>query len=276
MFQVFVYGTLLPEQSNHRLIEQYVVHRQHGQVGAILFDNGAFPYAMLSDNHVAVGEWLSFRDEDRQEVMRRLDQLEGYSGEGYANNHYDRVIVKDLVKDVEGWVYMVHPDSPRGKRIAEQYPVIVSGNWTKREKMLYFAYGSCMSADSFLYTCPDARREGVGFLPNHRMMFATNNRRRLDSGVATVVQDKKEKVMGALWQVNDNDHRALRRREGAPYVYSEKWGVARVVLTLQAEMKLEVKMPIFYYTLNVPWVIRRPSEFYLETIKRGKRELKMV
>ncbi len=144
-----------------------------------------------------------------------------------------------------------------------------------RHESLYFAYGSCMSADSFLYTCPNARRFGAGVLLHHRLMFATNKRRHSDYGVATVVRDKKEKVVGALWQVSANDHRALRRREGAPYVYSERWGTVEALLPL-GKTNVKVKVPVFYYTLNVPWVIRKPSDFYLATIRRGWKELQVL
>ena len=144
MFQVFVYGTLLPGQSNHRLIEQYVVHRQHGQVGAILFDNGFYPYAILSQNHVTLAEWLSFRDE-------------------------------------------------------------------------------------------------------------------------------KEKTLGVLWRITFHDLSALRRREGAPFVYSEKNGYVFATITLKNGVSLQVKVPVLYYLLNEPWVERKPTKEYLAMVESGRK-----
>lgn len=271
MFNVFVYGTLRKGQGNRRIIEEFIVNARPGTVGAVLFDNGSFPYAILSEDHVAVGEWITFDKVDQIEVMHRLDRLEGYRGDG-ESNHYDRVMVRDLSQDIEGWMYVVTVNSPRGKRIAEQYPLIASGDWSKREDQLYFAYGSCMSADSFMATCPDARRFGAGTLPKHRLVFATNRNRSSTSGVATVVPDKKENAVGILWHVSKNDRRALHRREGAPYVYSEQWGTVDAMIRVNGQ-KVTVLAPVFYYTLNMPWVMRRPSEFYMGIIKRGWGEL---
>ncbi len=270
MFQVFVYGTLLPGQSNHRLIEQYVVHHQHGQVGAILFDNGFYPYAILSQNHVTLGEWLSFRGEDGKTVMHLLDQLEGYRGQG-DENHYHRVTVRDREQSIEGFMYVIEPDSPLGQEIVQHHAVIVSGDWNDRHESLYFAYGSCMVRESFLSTCPDATWYGIGELHHHRVIFATNHYRIAPSGVATVIRDEKEKTLGVLWRITFHDLSALRRREGAPFVYSEMRGYVFATITLKDGVSLQVKVPVLYYLLNEPWVERKPTKEYLAMVESGRK-----
>ncbi len=66
-------------------------------------------------------------------VMRRLDQLEGYREKGNAN-HYERVMVRDLTRSREWFVYIVEPNSLRGQEIANLYPVLVSPPLSRTSK----------------------------------------------------------------------------------------------------------------------------------------------
>ncbi len=126
---VFVYGTLRAGEGNQRLIARFIQESRPGKVAAILLDKGAYPYAILSADHAAVGEWITFDKKAEKEVLRLLDRLEGYRGAGDPNNHYERIKVKDLENGTEGWMYVVDPESPRCKWITGKYPMIASGDW---------------------------------------------------------------------------------------------------------------------------------------------------
>lgn len=117
MISVFVYGTLLVGQPNHRVAEPYLLHVQPGRVRGRLYDVGAFPALVLDpDGREIEGEWF----EVTPEGLRAMDRLEGYRGPG-QKNFYERVWVRDARDDREGWVY-VWPDS-RG------CPEIPVGSW---------------------------------------------------------------------------------------------------------------------------------------------------
>ncbi len=90
------------------------------------------PYAILSADHTAAGEWVSFDKGVEKEVLHLLDRIEGYHGAGDPNNHYERVMVKDLANGVEGWMYVVDPKSPMGEWITRRFPAIISGDWKER------------------------------------------------------------------------------------------------------------------------------------------------
>ncbi|MFM1651832.1 gamma-glutamylcyclotransferase [Brevibacillus sp. B_LB10_24] len=117
MIWVFVYGTLLPGESNHHVVKPYLVQSQPGRVRGRLYDIGAYPALVLDEQADWVeGEWHCIREEG----LRDLDELEGYTGEAH-NREYERVWIQDGEADRSGWVY-VYGDS-RG------YPPIPEGSW---------------------------------------------------------------------------------------------------------------------------------------------------
>ncbi|HHY67017.1 MAG TPA: gamma-glutamylcyclotransferase [Alicyclobacillus sp.] len=117
MVSVFVYGTLLTGERNHRVGAPYLLSVRSGRVRGRLYDVGAYPALVLDDSAGEVdGEWFEITDEGLEE----MDWLEGYRGPG-QENHYERVWVRDSREDLEGWIY-VWPDS-RG------YPEIPMGSW---------------------------------------------------------------------------------------------------------------------------------------------------
>lgn len=117
---VFVYGTLLPNEANHSVIMKYIRRRMRGIVKGYLYNVGAYPALVLSDEGMDIeGEWLTL-DEDALPV---LDELEDYYGPDQVNE-YERVWIRDAYSKEEGWVY-VYPHS-RG------YPLMKEGSWKRR------------------------------------------------------------------------------------------------------------------------------------------------
>ncbi|WP_127532598.1 gamma-glutamylcyclotransferase family protein [Paenibacillus kobensis] len=121
-FQVFIYGSLLPDQHNHHVVERFVIRSEKGKVAGRLVDYGPYP-ALIRDlkasneNTFVIGQWITV-DEAGLAAMDELEQFYGYE----ESNDYERVWVTDLVHDhLEGWVYIW--DSDRG------FPAIGQSYW---------------------------------------------------------------------------------------------------------------------------------------------------
>lgn len=78
---------------------------------------------------------------------------------------------------------------------------------------LYFAYGSNTNMDQMQYRCPNSRVLNVAFLEDHRLVFRFH---------ADVEPCADCFVEGLLWEINDEDFKALDRYEGFPNYYIRK------------------------------------------------------
>jgi gamma-glutamylcyclotransferase (GGCT)/AIG2-like uncharacterized protein YtfP len=104
---VFVYGTLKKHEGNHA-----IMHGYHHMIGAMVEGNlfeleYGYPTLVLEKGKQAFGE-LYFYDQ-LQDVIPRLDDLEGCCHKDLEHNLYDRVIT--LASDEEGtehptWAYI--------------------------------------------------------------------------------------------------------------------------------------------------------------------------
>lgn len=121
---VFLYGTLLPGQSNHGTIADTYRPVAVGFVAGRLVDadDGAYP-ALVQDEMAVVrglrvkGLWIV----TNRQGLSRIDELEQYYGIEEEND-YDRVWTTDLGSPkLSGWVYVW--ESPRGR------PAIEEGYW---------------------------------------------------------------------------------------------------------------------------------------------------
>ncbi len=119
---VFVYGTLMVGEANHRIAAPYVVSVEQGTVRGRMYDAGDYPALVIDPGGIIVeGEWLTVE----AEALAAMDELEDYRGPG-ADNDYDRVWISDVSGKRSGWVYVWH-DS-RG------CPEIKCGSWRKHRR----------------------------------------------------------------------------------------------------------------------------------------------
>ncbi|WP_018130093.1 gamma-glutamylcyclotransferase family protein [Effusibacillus pohliae] len=117
MISVFVYGTFLTGEVNHRVAAPYIRGVPPGCVRGRLYDVGVFPALVLDDEGREIqGEWFDVTEEG----LKAMDRLEGYRGPG-RKNLYERVWAQDISNGRSGWVY-VWTDS-RG------CPEIPGGSW---------------------------------------------------------------------------------------------------------------------------------------------------
>jgi len=124
---LFVYGTLLSDQPNHRLIRPFIDPEQTMSAvlpGAVLHDAGAYPMAVRGIGRV-VGEVVWLRPEYADEALARLDEYEGVD-EGVYTREHAMVITPCCGPIVDAWVYWGNP------RVAARYPRIPSGDWRQQ------------------------------------------------------------------------------------------------------------------------------------------------
>ena len=115
--RVFVYGTLLAGEPNHRLLASAkLVARARTKPAFNLYDLGAFPGLVRGGSHAVVGEVY----EVDKPTLAALDRLEGHP-RFYLRT---RIALDDgaLVQ-----TYLLTPEQVEG------YRVIVSGNWRRKE-----------------------------------------------------------------------------------------------------------------------------------------------
>ena len=102
---VFVYGTLLPGYSNHRLVEDLVHSVTAGVVGGFrLLDVGSFPGARPAPAFGVRGDILTLKEPE--EALYRLDALEG------VPRLYTRewvTVETDAGTKVGAWMYVLSP-----------------------------------------------------------------------------------------------------------------------------------------------------------------------
>ena len=111
--RVFVYGTLLAGEPNHRLLRTASFEGPARTADAFaLFDLGAFPGIVRSETGVVHGE--VYRVDDRTLVA--LDRLEGHP------DFYVRTLI-GLEDGREVWAYLLDEERVRGRAL------IPSGRW---------------------------------------------------------------------------------------------------------------------------------------------------
>ena len=115
--RVFVYGTLMRGEANHRLLRgsQFVGAAKTVR-GFCLFDHGPFPAMVRMGDGVVSGEVF----EIREGVLGALDRLEGYP------TLYGRELI-DLDDGSQAIAYVQNGERVRGR------PRIDGGDWRLRE-----------------------------------------------------------------------------------------------------------------------------------------------
>lgn len=76
--------------------------------------------------------------------------------------------------------------------------------------MLYFAYGANTNHNGMDARCPGAEFIGLAWLDDHKLVMR---------GVADIVPSVGDTVCGALWEISEDNLRALDRFEGYPRLY---------------------------------------------------------
>ncbi|MEU2354518.1 gamma-glutamylcyclotransferase family protein [Streptomyces misionensis] len=113
---VFVYGTLRAGQGNYcGILEGNTIQERPAILKDYTLFGSGVPFAVQRDGRKVVGEVMDVHPEQWPGVLRRLDRLEGYRGEG-RNNMYDRKVRTVTLGDgseIEAYVYLAGESSRR-------------------------------------------------------------------------------------------------------------------------------------------------------------------
>jgi gamma-glutamylcyclotransferase (GGCT)/AIG2-like uncharacterized protein YtfP len=106
---------------------------------------------------------------------------------------------------------------------------------------LYAAYGSNMDSAQMAERCPHSPQHGTGWLEGWRLTFG-GEELGWEGALATVVEDRAERVLVVLYDVCETDERELDRWDGVTLGYYRKLRVR--VATLEGDS------PAWLYVLN--------------------------
>ena len=126
----------------------------------------------------------------------------------------------------------------------------------------YIAYGSNLNVEQMRYRCPSARIIGTAEVPDYRLLFKGSK----TGAYLTIEPCEGQNVPVAVWEVTDDDERALDRYEGFPAFY------------YKAEMKLPITgirsgkvrtRTVFVYIMHEDRQAGIPSKYYMDVCREG-------
>jgi gamma-glutamylcyclotransferase (GGCT)/AIG2-like uncharacterized protein YtfP/cation transport regulator ChaC len=206
---VFVYGTLRKHERNHYLLKDSRLISEQAWTYGELFDTGnGYPMLKKSSTQKVYGELY----EVNQNQLASLDELEGYKI-NRKDNLYEREIQTIYTDNGESSAYLY---------LSERTCItaIASGDWKvyqllkqKPEKVLYFAYGSCMDVERF-HTANVGnffkKVVGAATLQNYTMKYLYT---ASDGGRGDIIEDGGV-TEGILYEVPFEAVNYLFKREG--------------------------------------------------------------
>ena len=129
--------------------------------------------------------------------------------------------------------------------------------------MYYFAYGSNLNHRQMSKRCPDSKPRYRANLPDYKLIFTgwSDNRQ---GAVASIKPSVGEEVVGAIYEISENDLNSLNRREGYPTYYDR----INVIVLKEDGEKLEAKT----YIKRDQSEEKQPSPEYLSIIQQGYKD----
>ena len=252
LHRIFVYGTLMEGERNHRLIESQECEGEGFIHGFNLYNLGYYPGIRPSRHpeHIVHGEVYLVDD-------RTLEQVNRLEGEGslYILQYVD-VTMDDKV--VTAGVYVYNHKCQKSSRI-------YTGYW--KQQKIYIAYGSNMNNHQMLSVrCPTSRYLGVSSLDGYRLLFRTNIGGRV---YATIEEDDSCSVPVVLWAIDRDSEDELDKREG--YHRNNPSICSYLKKTIPVEYCGEAVPGIVYVMVNYGRE-GKPSDEYYNRILTGYRE----
>lgn len=131
-------------------------------------------------------------------------------------------------------------------------------------KKLYLAYGSNLNKTQMKLRCPHARAIGTAVLRNYELLFKGSR-----TGLYLTIKVKHGgKVPVAVWEVSENDIKALDRYEGYPSFYYKK----ELPININLYNGTEERRTVFIYIMHENRPIGIPAQCYVNICREGYRD----
>jgi gamma-glutamylcyclotransferase (GGCT)/AIG2-like uncharacterized protein YtfP/cation transport regulator ChaC len=252
---VFVYGTLRRHEENHSLLNKAELLYEQAWVEGKLYDTDKGYPAMKEGEGRVYGEVYKINDA----LLLKLDEIEDFI-EGREENLYNRQLQKVNTDQgpVDAFVYY-----GLGEKMF-QYE-ISSGDWKvhqfinkKPERILYFAYGSCMDDARFKLAEVDHHFKeclGAGALKGYSMKYLF----KVDDGGRGDIIEDGGTMEGVVYDVPQEAVKYLFTREGvAPGWYRAAFVDVSIggttytdVLTFIVKTKYDEVLPPEHYAREI-------------------------
>lgn len=122
------------------------------------------------------------------------------------------------------------------------------------KKRLYIAYGSNLNIAQMKRRCPTAKLVGVSEIKDYELVFR---------GVATIEKKKGSRVPVGVWEIEENDEKALDLYEGYPRFYKKE----DFNIDLDGE-----KIEAMAYVMTPGHRLGMPSDYYFNVIYQGYKD----
>lgn len=131
-------------------------------------------------------------------------------------------------------------------------------------KKLYLAYGSNLNKAQMKLRCPHARAIGTAELRNYELLFKGSK----TGSYLTIEAKHGGKIPIAVWEVDENDIKALDRYEGYPSFYYKK----ELSININLYDGTEERRRVFIYIMHENRPIGIPSQGYVNICREGYRD----
>lgn len=129
--------------------------------------------------------------------------------------------------------------------------------------MYYFAYGSNLSKKQMKERCPNSKPVAIVTLHHYKLVFVGWSR-QWRGGVASIKPFRGEKILGAIYEISEEDLRRLDKYEGAPDIYN------RLKVTVTDDFGELIEAITYVKAGRVEEA--QPSKEYLSAIQQGYRD----
>lgn len=133
--------------------------------------------------------------------------------------------------------------------------------------MKYFAYGSNMSHLRLKERVPSAKKLGVVTLKNHQLRFNMSSNDGSGKCDSFHTNNDEDKVIGALFEINESEKDVLDRAESLGSGYDEK------VVYVHNDSG-EIFEAFIYYAIKINTALK-PYSWYLNHVIIGAKETKV-
>lgn len=257
---LFVYGLLRVDESDHYLLKDAkCVARQCWTTGRLYDCEMAYPVMIFDSSERVYGELYEVTKEQiiaiDLHVKSQTNSLQPMSSKRDIHSDFGTF---------EAFVYQY--EKPK----TESFSKISFGDWKchryiQKEKLYYFAYGSCMDSEEFqlkkvehLFT--DIK--GCGIADHFKLAYTHQNS---DGGCADLIESDGH-VEGKVYEINQKARKYLFLREG---VYLKIYRPAFIEIVIEGVRYANVLT--FFVVTKKPETA--PSEYYAKEILRGAKTM---